>query len=91
MEGRFVRTACPTGEEQHVAVGQLMLAVAPRNFLDNHGLASQTIHAPHGVEEENEETPKGNELKTPFAEFIVTRCGLMTTRTDRRGAPPWAH
>jgi hypothetical protein len=46
------------------------------------------IHAAHGVEEENQEAPKGNDLKTPFGEFIVTRCGLMTARTDRGRAPP---
>jgi len=46
--GRFFprKTARPTGQKQHVSIGQLMLAVAPGNFLNDYGFAAAAIDAP---------------------------------------------
>jgi len=44
----------PTGQKQHVGVDQLMLAVAPGDFLDDHRLAAATIDAPYRVQPELE-------------------------------------
>jgi len=76
--------ARPTGQKQHVGIGQLMLAVAPGDFLDDHGFAAATIDAPHGVREKDQKAPERNELETPFGELIVTRRRLMATGTHGR-------
>jgi hypothetical protein len=61
--------------------------MSPReDFFDSHEATAATVHAPHGVQKEDEKTPQGNELKVPFGELIVTRCRLMTARTDCGGA-----
>ena len=46
----------------------------------------------HGrVEEEDEESPEGNELKTPFGELIVTGRRSMAARTNGRRTLPRTH
>jgi hypothetical protein len=41
-----------------------------------------TVDAPHGVQKEDEKPPKGNELKAPFGELVVTGRRQMATRAD---------
>ena len=60
-----------------------MFAVAPGNFLDDHGFAAAAIDAPHGVQEEDEEPPERDKLGAPLGELVVTGRRLMTARTDR--------
>ena len=44
--------------------------------------AAATIDAPHGVQQEDEKSPQGNELKAPFGELVVTGRRLMAARAD---------
>ena len=44
--------------------------------------AAATVDAPHGVQKEDEKPPKGNELKAPFGELVVTGRRQMATRAD---------
>jgi hypothetical protein len=46
---------------------------------------------PHGVQQEDQESPQGDELKTPLGELVVTGRRVMATRADRGGALPWPH
>src|SRR5207247_5985769 len=84
--GRFFprKATRPTGQKQHVGIGRLMLAVAPRNFLDDHGLAAAAIDAPHRVQQEDQKPSERDEVVTPFGESIVTGRRPMATGTDRR-------
>ena len=84
--GRFLpgEPTGPAGQKQHVGFGQGVFAVAPGNFLDHHGAATVAIHAAHGVQEKHQESPQGNELKTPLRELIVTGRRLMTAGADGR-------
>jgi hypothetical protein len=54
-----------------------MLAVAPRNCLDHHGLAPAAIGAPHRVQQKDQKAPERDEFVTPFRELIVTGRWLM--------------
>jgi hypothetical protein len=67
----------PTGQEEHVGPGQGALAVAPGDLLDDDGATATAVHSPHGVQQEDEESPQGDELKTPFRQLVVTGRGLM--------------
>lgn len=60
-----------------------MLAVAPRNFLDDDRLTAAAIDPPHGIQEKNQKTPERDELKTALGELIVSRCRLVAARTNR--------
>ncbi|MEI9977149.1 MAG: hypothetical protein WDO73_36905 [Ignavibacteriota bacterium] len=84
--GRFLprKPARPAGQKQHVGIGQLMLAVAPGYFLDDHGFATVAIDAPHRIQQEYQKPPEWDEFVTPFRELIVTRRRLMATGTNRR-------
>jgi len=44
------------------------------------------IDTAHRVEEKNQKTPEGNELKTPFGQSVVTGGVTMTARADCRGS-----
>jgi hypothetical protein len=67
-----------------------MLAVAPGNFLDDHGLAAAAIDVPHRVQQEDQKPPERDEVVTPFRELIVTGRRLMATGTNRRRTSPFA-
>jgi hypothetical protein len=79
------KPARPTGQKQHVGMGQLMFAIAPGDLLDDHGLAAGASDAPHRVEEEDQEAPERDEFEPPLGELIVTGGRLMATGADRRG------
>src|SRR5690242_17426233 len=79
LPGQLAR---PPGQKEHVGSGQLALALAPRHFLDYHHAATAAIDPPHGVQEEDEKPPQGDELETPLGKLVITRCRLMTTRAD---------
>src|SRR5690349_11634414 len=85
------QSARPTGEEEHVGFGQGALSVAPRDFLYDDGAAARAIYTPHGVQQEDEKSPEGNELKTSFSELVITGSALMASRTDRGGSLPRPH
>jgi hypothetical protein len=57
-------------------------AVAPGNFFDSHNGTAATVDAPHGVQKEDEKTTRGNELKAPFKELVVTGRRRMATQAD---------
>ncbi len=42
--------------------------------------AAAAIDPPHGVQQEDEESPQRNELEAPLGELIVAGCGLMAPR-----------
>jgi hypothetical protein len=54
-----------------------MFAVVPRNLLDYYYAAVAAVGAPHGVQEEDEESSERDEFKTPFGELAVTGRRLM--------------
>jgi hypothetical protein len=64
--------ARPAGQKQHIGAGQLVLAIAPGNFLD-HDATVPAINASHAVEQENQKTPQGDELEAALGEMIVSR------------------
>src|SRR5271165_596949 len=77
----------PAGEKQHIGSGQLVLAIAPGNLLDDHATVP-ALDAPHAVQQENQKAPQRNELEAPLGKMIVTRCRLVAPRTDRRRTRP---
>jgi len=78
------KPARPTGQKQHVGIGQLMLAGAPGNFLGDHRFAAATSDTPHRVQQKNQKPPEGDEFVAPFGELIITGRRLMATGTNRR-------
>lgn len=82
----FHESRRPTGQKQHVDVGQLMLAVAPRNFFHEDSLAPAASYAAHRVQQENQEPPQRDEVVTPLGESIVTGRRLMAAGTNRHRA-----
>lgn len=61
-----------------------MLAVAPGNFFDDHGLAVAAIDAPHRVQQKDQKAPERDEFVTPLGELIVTGRRPMATGTNCR-------
>src|SRR4051812_25942536 len=84
--GRFLprKPASPARQKQHVGGGQVTLAIAPRNFLDHDGPAATAIDAPHGVQEEYQESPERDELKAALGKAIVTRRRMVAPGADRQ-------
>ena len=74
--------------KQHVCLGEMMLAVAPRHLLHYYA-AVAALNAAHAVEKENQQTREGNELESSFGKMIVSRCRLVATRADRRRTMAW--
>src|SRR5262249_58513529 len=69
-------------EEKHIGFGQGAFAVAPGDFLDGHHAAAAAIDATHSVQQEDEESPQRNELKTSFRELVVAGHRQMAARAD---------
>jgi hypothetical protein len=65
----------------------MMLAAGPGSLLD-HDLAGFAVDPPHGIEEKDQETPHGDELKTTLGQMVVTGSRELTARADRLGARP---
>ena len=78
---------CPAGQEEHGGFGGLMLAIAPRNLL-NHLAAIAAVDPPHAVQEENQNSPEGDEFKAPLREMIIAGRPLVATRAHCRGTNP---
>jgi len=74
----------PSEPETACTLSQGVFAVAPRNLLHQHGITAVAVHAAHGVEEEDQESPQEDELKAPLTELVVTGRRLMAARADRR-------
>jgi hypothetical protein len=63
---------------------QLMLAIAPGHFLDFYATCG-AIHASHHVKEIHRNAPEWKRLEAArLLCVIISRCGLMTARADRR-------
>jgi hypothetical protein len=67
---------------------RILRCTAPRHSpayarrIDSHNAATAAVDAPHGVQNEDEKPPQGNELKAPFGELVVTGCRQMAARAD---------
>jgi len=72
----------PTGQKQHVDFGQLMPAVAPRNFFQEDGLALAASYAAHRVQQKNLEPLRRDKFFAPLGELIVTRRVLAAAGTN---------
>ena len=70
---------------------QRAFAIAPWNFFDGPDAAAAAVHAPHGVQKEDEKPPHRNELEPPFGELVVAGCRLMAARTNHGGALARSH
>src|SRR5215469_13719973 len=77
----------PAGQKQHVGSGQLVLAIAPGNLLNEYATIA-ALDAPHTVQQEHQKAPQRNELEASLGKMIVTRCRLMAPRTDGCRARP---
>jgi len=80
------KAARPTGQKQHVGLGERAFAIAPRNLLDDDGLAAGTIDTPHGVQQKDQKAPEGNELETALGELVVSRSRLLAAGADGPGS-----
>ena len=70
--------------------GGLVFAIAPGDLFDHH-TAARAMDAPHPVEEENQESPEGNEFEASLGEMIIARRRLVASGANRRGALSWPH
>lgn len=86
------QAASPAGQKEHVDGSQSVLAVAPGDLFDDDGVAAAAIDAPHGVQQEDEESPKRNELKAVLVDSAVTRQrkGPKTSLMPQDGRDPCA-
>ena len=64
-----------------------MFAIAPRNLFHHHA-AVAAVDAPHAVQQENQNSPEGNEFKAALREMIIAGRRLVATRAHRRGTNP---
>ena len=80
-----------TGQEKHIVLAQRAFAVAPRDFLDRYHAAAAAIDPPHGVQQEDEESPLRNELVAPFSELVVSGRRQMAARADCRRTSARSH
>jgi len=85
------KAARPARQKQHVCFRQRAFSIAPRNLLDHDRAAAATVHAPHGVQQEDAKSPQRNELEAPLGELIVPASGLVTARADSGRTPAWPH
>src|ERR1039458_1202248 len=76
------------GQEQHVGLGQLVLALTPSNLSHYHHATMAALDAPHAVQEKDQKPPDGDEFEAPFGKTIVTRRRLVAPRADRRRSGP---
>src|SRR5579871_717265 len=81
--------AGPTSQNDHISFGQLMFAIAPGNLFDDDPAIS-ALNSAHGVQEENEQTPEGNEFEPSLGKVIVTRRRSMAARAGGGGPAPGA-
>ena len=81
------KLACPTGQEKHIGLAQLVLAVAPRNLFPDH-TAAAAVDAPHGIKKKHQKSPERDALKTPLGEMIVAGRRSPAARTEGCGALP---
>jgi hypothetical protein len=71
-----------------VGFGGLVLAIAPRDLLDQHLAAIAAVNPPHAVEKENQNPPERDELETPLRLTVVTGRWLVAPGADRCRASP---
>ena len=80
----------PMRQEQHVGLGQLVLADPPRNLLDPH-TAVPAIDPSHTVEQHDHEAPQRDELESPLAQVIVAGRRPVAARAHRLRATAGPH
>ena len=92
MPRRFLpgQLARPVGQEQHIGLGQLVLADRPWQFFNPYP-AGSAIDPPHAVKQQHHETPERDEFEAAQAEVIVTGGGLMAARAYRLRATARSH
>lgn len=69
----------------------MVLAVAPRDFLDEHAATGPALDTAHAVEQEHQKAPNGNEFKAPLGEMIVARSRLVASGADVLGSGARPH
>ena len=86
LPGQLAR---PVRQEQHVGLGQLVLADRPGHLFDPHP-AGPAIDPPHAIEQHHQQAPERDELEAAQAEVIVGRRRLdgspSTPASSRGGA-----
>ena len=81
------RATRPARQKQHISFGQRAFAIAPRNLLDHDRGAATAIHAPHGIQKEDEKAPPRNELEATLRELDRTRGRADGSASRRRPNP----
>ena len=64
--------ARPTCQKEHIGPGQRAFTVAPGDFFDHNRGAAAAIDTPHSIQQEDEKSPQGDELKAAFGKLVVT-------------------
>ena len=80
----------PVRQEQHVGLGQLVLADAPGHRFDPHPAAA-AIDSAHAIEQHHHAAPQRHELEPAQLQVIIGRRRLMTARTNRSRAAARPH
>ena len=65
-------------------------AVGPGDFFDD-DCAAVAVDSAHGIQQEDQESPEGNELEAPSRKLIVVGRRLMAARADRDRALARSH
>jgi hypothetical protein len=81
------KPARSTGEEKHIGFSHGALAIAPRYFFHDDGTTALAVDPPHGIEQEDEKSPKRDKFETPLGELIVPRAGWW--QREQIAAEPW--
>ena len=79
----------PSGEEPREAGRDPRLAAGPGNPLDDHGFARRAGDPPHRVQEEDHDTPQGDELKLALVQRVVRRPRQQADRAHAFAALYW--
>ena len=81
----------PRRQETAVEVGQVVLARAPGDLLDDHPAAGFAVNPAHAIHQKDRETPERNELEQPCIGGRVIGGGQLTAAAARtHGVLPWS-
>ncbi len=72
----------PIRQEESMGSGQWRFAFSPGDALDADA-ASATVHASHGIDEEDWDSPQRHKTEASLFENIVTGTSMRTARADR--------
>ena len=79
--------ARPLRQVEHVGLGQLVLAGAPRHFL-HLDPATHALDPPHAVQQDDSEAPDRDELEAPLGQMVVTAGRCLAPRAASLRALP---